>query len=118
MGNFFSTVYTQVASYASLHYNTQLGMQFGDIAGFTNLTLSEFFYPASPLRDVAVPRSRQEPWVKPGVVYTPRRMEMERLMARDTEVSAEPLQHGEWHWAKMKEATMKLHRKLENQERI
>jgi len=113
MQSLFDTVFDQVASWASLHYNNQLGAQYGDITGFGPLTLSEFFYP-----EPSAAAARLPPFVLPRRVYSAMEMEIVNQMDGYTEATALPLDQGECHWTEMRRATNKLQRKLQDQENV
>jgi len=112
MGDFFTTVFNEVASYAALHYNNEEGRQYGDVDGFANFTLSQFLYP-----DAAIP-TKLPLFVKPREVFSSQRQETERLQQMYTEASALPLHHGEWKFQELRKATNRLQHKLQVQENI
>jgi glycosylphosphatidylinositol transamidase (GPIT) subunit GPI8 len=117
MQTFFEEVRDGVQSYASLHWSTQVGQQYGDVSGFGGLTLHEFFYPDG-LRapEVAV---RLPPWREPKTVYSQPRIEQQIIYDAYTEASALPLEEsGEVKWEQMQQATRTMKDKLLNQERV
>merc|ERR1712038_1758528 len=101
MGDFFFQVKERVAIYAALHYGNQEGQQHGDIAGFQNLTTSEFFGPDKPVAKVL------PTFVKPKGVLSAPRAEAARLQVAYTEATAVPLrdEDGEMSYRKMRKAT-------------
>lgn len=119
LGDFFNVVKEEVAIYAALHYGRQEGLQYGDIASFEKFTLSEFFYPDPATAAVGnLTTFRRPKFVKPKAVYSAMAAESERLQQTYREASAVPLRDGEWKFRKLKRATNRLQKKIQNQENV
>lgn len=112
MQAFFDNVYDKVASYAALHYGNEINMQYGDLS-VANLTLREFFYPAETGLRAAGKRPK---WHFPGGVFSAPRLAMDRLTEMYGDAAAKPTYAGKRHFAKLKQMSRRLSKKVAEQE--
>jgi hypothetical protein len=113
LGQFFSSVSDDVASYAALHYGHEINQQFGDLT-IGDLHVADFFYGDSQA-DIKLAAPFQSRFVRPTQVFAAPRLAMDRTMLTYTEAAAQPTFHGVDHWVQMLKATNELQALVDQQ---
>jgi legumain len=111
MQEFFDTVSDNVATYASLHYGSEINMQYGDMS-IANLTTSEFFHGDNS----ETLRSKPPHFKIPGGVFSAPRLAMDRLTDLYSDIAAMPTAHGKKLFAGLKHVSRQLKDKVAEQE--
>jgi len=109
--SFFESVSDNVASYASLHYGSEVNMQYGDL-DLTNLTTSAFFFGNTS----EALRSKPPHFKTPGGVFSAPRLAMDRLTHMYSNIAAMPTAHGKRRFAGLKHVSRQLKDKVADQE--